>query len=92
MIFKTLMKNKNKVLKKECFDELYNKILNNLKFNTKEKEYKLLDLFHFFTFNFKEFDDIEKVRKDYKSKVSVEIMFNLTNNINEDELNYYYSY
>lgn len=92
MIFNALMKNKNQVLNEDHFEELYEKILNNVNFNTKEKEYKLLDLLHFFTFNFKEFNEFEDKIKEYKSSASVEIMLNLINNINEDELNYYYGY
>lgn len=92
VIFKNLMRNKNKILNEDDFGEIYENILNNIKFNTTEKEYKLLDLFHFFTFNFKEFNNFENKIKEYKSNASIEIMSNLIKNINEDELNYYYGY
>ena len=92
LIFSCLVSNKNKILKKNIFNNLYNKIISRLNFNTAESEYALLDLFHFFIFNFNEFSSLETIIKDRKKEVSVSVMYNLSCNINEDDMNYYSGY
>lgn len=90
-IFNNLMRNRGKKIKDAAFRSLYDRILNK-GFETSEETYVLLDLFQFFLFNFSEYKDLEKLIKEEKKDVSQSVIFNISNNINEDDLRYYSGY
>jgi superfamily II RNA helicase len=90
-IFNNLMKNRGKKIKDAAFRSLYDRTLNK-GFETSEETYVLLDLFQFFSFNFSEYKDLEDLIKEEKKDVSQSVIFNISNNINEDDLRYYSGY
>ena len=85
------MRSRGKKIKDAAFRSLYNRIVNK-GFETSEETYVLLDLFQFFSFNFSEYKDLEKLIKEEKRDVSQSVIFNISNNINEDDLRYYSGY
>lgn len=90
-IFNNLMKNRGKKIKDAAFRSLYDRILNK-GFETSEETYVLLDLFQFFSFNFSEYKGLEELIKEEKKEVSQDVIFNISNNINEDDLKYFSGY
>lgn len=57
-----------------------------------EEQYKILDLLHFFVFNFACEEHLDKFLNKKKKELSKSIMRNLINNINEDDIDYYFGY
>jgi len=57
-----------------------------------EEQYKILDLLHFFVFNFACEEHLDNFLNKKKKELSKSIMRNLINNINEDDINYYSGY
>jgi replicative superfamily II helicase len=90
-MFNNLMRSRSKKIKNSDFKDLYNRIVNK-GFETSEEKYVLLDLFQFYSFNFTEYKELEELIKEEKRKVSQDVIFNISNNINEDDLRYYSGY
>lgn len=90
IFFKTILKEfmKPKHMTIERLRDLIDKIEH---FND-EEQYKMLDLLHFFVFNFANDIELDKFLNEEKKYLSKSIMANLNNNINEDDINYYSGY